>query len=404
MLLSGRASISENILSVVDKWSTGYLVQATKIRDYKQFLSDYHIVLDKDLEDSNHTDVHPPGNTLLSYVLLKITSENISFIKPIINNLLPAWLFPRIEFMVKDIAISQGVKSDSARVVTYTASLIVLLFLLAISFANIILILSYLNFNKDFSNIGILSFFLWTIPAPILFLGSYDTLYYFLTSISCYIISLWFKYDSKLYLSLLGFYLGICVFFSLGFGCIIVLSMLLILLHHNINLKKSISSIVYLLLGGGVSIILFYIFNIKIIEIAFLVMRNNARFFNLAQRSSWWIMINYLDYILFVGVINIVAIFISLKRKKYNKLLFIPQKLTIAYIIVLILLFISNFSRGEMGRLVLLLIPFNILITFFSLQNFLRNNKYSLYLLVIAISLIQVVLLRMNLKTVFIIS
>jgi hypothetical protein len=89
VLLSGRIRIAENVIAVADKWTTGYLTQASNIEDLQTFWRDYHNSIALDQENSNHTDVHPPGNTIFSYFVIKFVSHfsksTESFIKNIFS-------------------------------------------------------------------------------------------------------------------------------------------------------------------------------------------------------------------------------------------------------------------------------------------------------------------------------
>jgi hypothetical protein len=181
--------------------------------------------------------------------------------------------------------------------------------------------------------------------------------------------------------------------------------MLYFVIESNICIKKCCNIMLPFILGGCVVISICYMLNLHIFEICWYCIRNNYRFFQEAGRSSFWVIVNYLDYFLFIGVIPIVFLLIFSVLKPISFMLDKRIKnISISYIITLILLFFSSFSRGEMGRLLLLFVPFNIFLTSYGVQiySYIKKETYYWGLLAIICSLLQLFLIRIILKTVVI--
>jgi len=402
ILHSGRAGILENVIAVTDHWSTGYLSQASKIKHFKMFLQNYNKILSIDADESNHTDVHPPGNTAFSFFMIQVAK----FVIP-----LPVYEWEKLH--VKKVVNFSGSYSKEAiisdQLYVDAAFLIVFIFLASISASNFILFFAIRNLSNGMDAPGLIALSFFAVPAPVLFLGLYDTLYYFLTSITCLLFSYFIKFSKKksqkrycyTILTSMGIWLGFCTLFSIGF--FVVLFMILIFLFVNLKLKTNkrlISEISCLLVGFIFFIGLVYCVNIKLIDIYYFCSRNNSRFFEQNKRSLIWIIVNYLDYALFVGGISISAIFYYLRQFTWKKKSYIID-FTLAYTITLIIVSATGFSRGEMGRLLLLFIPFNTVIAGYMLNT---SNKpgiiYVLKLLTLFALLWQIIIIRSYLKIV----
>lgn len=403
VMLMGRVSIGENILSVANGRLTGYLTQASEVKDIREFMSEYHVVLKNARGMPEHIDVHPPGNTFYSYLFVLIVKKASPLVKATINAIVAPWEIIDSENLIVQTESYSGTKNISLDDYNYTSILIVISFLLFIALSQVLLLISILILKRSSRSLGICAFFLWTIPAPILFLGSYDTLYYSFTCMTCLLLSLWISSKRMIYLFLLGIFCSFCMLFSIGFAPVIILLTLILIFDQKAKMPDSIRSLTPFMLGGLFSIVVYYILDIHIIEILLQCITNNRRFVGGASRSIAWCVANYLDYILFIGVLPIFFLCLFFKKSilsKFHRGLF-PEGLSTVYLFVLIFIMSSSFCRGESGRLILLLIPFNILIACYGIQCFsgLDRKKYLLSLFLIGVSIVQLVVLRIWVMT-----
>lgn len=404
VLLSGRASLAENVVAVADKWSTGYLTQATKIEDMQGFLQSYNRFLALDQEASNHTDVHPPGNTLLSYWAMQLTCHSGLPVRSLTTALLSDWELQNIRKALVESRCYPPGRRISFDDFMHAAILIVFFLLLCLALAKGVLLLSLAGLQR--SRLGMAALFLWTVPAPILFLGAYDPLYYLFTSILCLLVVKWSRNSGRWIPAATGCLLGLYTFFSIGFACVAFLLLVLLLLRDGGNAGAVLRQLAWAVPGALVMPLLCHLGQINIFETCWLVVRNNGRFFAEANRSALWILVNYLDYLLFVGPVPIVLLCRDLVRclKRGWPANRFHWLLSLAYAITLVVLFTGSFSRGEMGRLTLLLIPFHILLAASGLQRITRAGRlhYCLALAALLACIAHLLVLRIGVRCVFV--
>ncbi len=403
VMLCGRVSINENILAVANGRLTGYLTQAYEIGDIGAFMSDYHIVLRKSEAMPEHVDVHPPGNTLYSYLMLSTVRNARPLVKTIIDRLVSPWEMVNSQNMIMYSSSYPGGNNVTLNDYNYASILIVISFLFFLGISKALLITSIFVLNKNPRHLGLCALFLWSIPAPILFLGSYDTLYYFFSCVLCLVLSFWTRRGGRIYILMTGILCGGTMLFSIGFASVIFLVTFILIFKKIREPQNSIVFVATFVLGGLISILIYYILDVRIIEICYQCARNNTHFVNGADRSIAWSLVNYLDYMLFVGALPIVFLCVYLRNaiKSRFRCGLLPEGISTAYLLTLILILSSSFCRGESGRLLLLLIPFNILITCYSIQKFsgITSWNYFVSMLSITISIIQLVIFRVQLMT-----
>ena len=405
VLLAGRASISENITAVVDEWTTGYLNQAYRIGSLKEFFSQYHHVLAKDQAKSNHTDVHPPGNTFYSYCAIKLVENSDLPFGDMSNVLLSKWDLRNTEQLLRSADSLERIPPDRLpSEVISAATIIVFSFMFLLMLSNLLLAFSVLILSKSYRNLGIVSLFLWSIPAPAIFIGPYDPLFYFLTSVLCFLLVIWHKSGKSWILTVIGLLLGLFMFFSLGFATVIALVFLLLAIIAKFEFRRFFKFASPVVAGGLLAIGIFYLLDIHILEICWYCARNNHRFFQKANRSLLWILVNYLDYFLFVGGLPAAMLFYWIKRRSCQAMgQSFSWSVAIAFVATIFSLFLTSFSRGEMGRLLLVLLPFNTLVAATAIQRICKTkSNYLIVLALVLLSLFQLLIIRICLMTVLI--
>lgn len=393
VLLAGRIGIAENIIVQMDTWATGYLTRAARIDNLREFLSNYHLEQKQDSDASNHTDVHPPGNTILAYGAYRLASQETAteFLSLFIES-------SQFNSDVKIFIAESQMEIPGNQIKTaYRAAVILFIFFLICIFISNILILTAIGAcSKSKTNLGLCALLVWSIPAPILFMGSFDVAYYCLSSLLCLFIMSWIRRLGHIMIPyVLGVLIGFGVFFTVGYG-IFILFLAGILLFGRYHDKISFLPFLIFLSGGGSVVAVLYLMDIHIVEICWYCLRNNNRYFSEANRSNLWIIVNYLDYFLFLGSFEILVLWIQI-RKSFNRLkrpLF-PYGMGLIYGVTLVLLFTLSFSRGEMGRLAMLLYPVNIILGAYACQRLFRSpSAYFLGIFVIMAAILQLLVIR----------
>jgi hypothetical protein len=393
VLLAGRIGIAENIIVQMDTWATGYLTRASRIDNLREFLSNYHLEQKQDRDASNHTDVHPPGNTILAYGAYCLASQEtaMGFIASFIER-------SQFNSDVKIfIAESQpDIPAKQIKAVYRAAVILFIFFMICIFISRILILTAVATCTKSKTNLGLCSLLIWSIPAPILFMGSFDVLYYCLSSLLCLLIMCWILRPEHIMIPyVLGVLIGFGVFFTVGYG-IFILFLTGILLFVRYHDKISLLPFLIFLSGGGSVVAILYLMDIHIVEICWYCLRNNHRYFSEAHRSNLWIFVNYLDCFLFLGSFEILILWIQI-RKSFNRLkyLVIPYGMALIYVITVVLLFTLPFSRGEMGRLAMILFPVNVILGAYACQRLFRSSSsYFLGIAVIMAAVLQLLVIR----------
>jgi hypothetical protein len=392
VLLSGRAGVSEHIFAVIDPYTSGYLMVAGEIKEPGKYFSDFDKVLEKDAYDSNHIDVHPFGNIAFCYAVLEWCRKS-----PI-----PSWLIEKLlpDNIMADVraagknGVFHGVTQSDA---VYTAAAVIVLIFLAMNFiSRIMLVAALLIMTKgNFRNLGLNTVLLgFSIPALILFLGQHDVMMFFLGAICTLLLTLAIKCEWKkfpVFAVLTGVMLGIGVIHTLAFSMFIFAAVLTILCCRRLSGR-------YLkigaLIGGGLSVVALCILcGIDIIKICLLASRNNSRFFADSGRCWYWLPFNLLDFIIFLSpFLAILPLLLLPKFKMLKRFKFAPaQALALSCVVTIFILLVSPFSRGEMGRLLLFLMPIYSLSACLALAYQKLSNK--IYFLCILNSIAAVALL-----------
>lgn len=396
--LVGRFSITENYLAVGDQWSSGYLHQASRIKNINIFLKKYQENLSvKDANLVTHIDVHPPGNTLYAYAFLHFVNNNPKWVEKLIQLCESPKIHADCEVVFAEGNISKryNLQKYLNASILITFSFFILLFL-----SRILLALSLLLLYQNCKNIGLFLFFLWSIGGPLLFFGHFDIINYFLSSLCVFLLILWINKQRLFYLFLLGLTVGCSVLFSVGFGILILFFSIFIISWSLLKKQKFIINSSGFILGGITLIVLCLFWEVNIVGIVFKCLSNNVVFDKMTERSPWWLVVNYLDYLLFVGPLCLYTLIYFLKKTVFNFSLIKYFHYLAASIYSIILIAAFYFLKGETGRLILLFMPINILLVGYQMQSLPKLKKQ--YYIIIILSIIMVIALRISIKTVFI--
>ena len=404
IILSGRSGISEQIFSVIDPYTSGYLMLAGKINEPCDFFQKYDQFLEKDACSSNHLDVHPPGNVAFSYLVLESCR----------NSPLPAWVINQVlpSGVMKDVnyAAQAGVFKDVSfdEKLNQAAAFIVILFLLMNFISRILLVSALLVFSRGVTrNIGLNTLLLgFGIPGLILFLGHYDVMMFFIGASCSLLLALavakeYWKFP--IFSMLTGIMLAIGVIHSLAFAALIFAFILTIFCCRRQDRKYY--KILMLIIGGGIVVAICQVFDMNIINMCLLSSRNNSRFFAESGRSYFWLPFNLLDFFIFAGPLLVTLAFVFLPKLKEYKRFNWPsvQAVCFAAIFIMLLLLISPFSKGEMGRLMLFFMPFYALGAGLSLAHLKLNSRnYAMLVCTVGATGMMTIVLRLFLKLVLV--
>ncbi len=346
---AGFGGRGENVTGFLDTYTGGYLSEAAKIDNPGAFFAGYAHKMSLDAEPSNHLDVHPPGNVFFSYQLLQFCRKVPASAD------LAAWCLS-----AHDRAVIDELKQNKVFIdlpddphVYNAAILLLALSNLLLTAANVLIILSVLVLRKFRQN-GIVYGILLAafLPgAPVLFAGHFDVFMYFFGALGALFIALALQKQRLVYAVGAGLALAIATTCTLAFGALILLT------GPALIWKKKFTA---LAVFGGTGLLfvaaLWLLFDVNMVECCLYASRNNAAFFRESGRSilAWW-PYNTLDLVLFAGPLPVLLMLMQLRRPKLH----MPSRriFSMLTIPILLLLLISPFSRGEMGRLLIAVMP-----------------------------------------------
>jgi hypothetical protein len=395
-LQSGRVGSDENIIAIVDQYTTGYLHASENIKTPGRYFIDF---TKKQLNagtynnrprDIHHIHVHPPGNTLLSLGIL-LASKTTSIPKKICDLILPekAGLLNKLNFTPVQYPAYYY----------YAACTIFMLFVISIPLGKALLIASLFILSKNkFRYPGMASALIcFAAPGPILFLGHYDSFLFFLTSLWLFFFVLSFhKYPISGGL-LTGIILAAGVFFTLAYGSLLLLTYL-ILVTMLLRKESSLTPLIAVT-AGGISVIIFAAaFHINIINICIKCMENNTIFHAAVKRTIGWALYNPIECLFFIGPLTCLGMLGAAAKfnfKKFKKSCHPELLLPAVTTLILLILCLTPFSRGEFGRLIQYFTPIPLFITsYFIFKRKIPHRYYNLLILSIFLSILQTFIIR----------
>lgn len=356
ILLSGRAGINENMVGIIDKYTSGYMTAAATIDSPVKYFSDFTKPQNNRSSTPEHVDVHPPGNILVSWLALKACRESDA-LRKLIDRILPAGTIEKVA-------------ADNGTVTACAAALLVLLMLAGISLAKgLILLSAFILAKNKFPYAGMAALTLLAVPGAILFTGHYDPPFFFITSLCCLFFTM-AATDGKpalLWAVLCGFMLGLGTFFTLAYGVLILLVFAFFLITAGVsgNIRKNLVITAGVAAGGLAVTLLCCICGFNIIGIFLQCLHNQARFHAETSRSAVWAAFNFFDFLLFLGPPGFFLPFFLLAGKiagirgKGLKTILSGNSIliTLLYAVMLFFMCLSPLTRGEMGRLLIFYMP-----------------------------------------------
>ena len=400
ILLSGRAGINENMVGIIDKYTSGYMTAAAAIDSPVKYYSDFTKPQNARLSTPEHVDVHPPGNVLVSWLALKACRES-GALRKLIDHILPSGVIDKIS-------------ADNGTAAAYAAALLVLLMLAVISLAKGVILLSALILARNkFPYPGMTALTLLGVPGAILFTGHYDPPFFFITALCCLFFALAAtgRKPALLWAGLCGFMLGIGTIFTLAYGIMIILvfAFFLITAFASGNIRQNLARPAAAATGGLAVALLCYLCGFNIIGIFLQCLHNQAKFHAATSRSAIWAAFNVFDFLLFLGPIGFLLPFfliagkISALRGKGLKAILAENSIlfTLLYAVMLFFMCLSPLTRGEMGRLLIFYMPVPLVLAGVMISEQPLSGRTAILLCIAGFMLmIQTLLMRVVLKLV----
>ncbi|MDD5598400.1 MAG: hypothetical protein PHV82_10680 [Victivallaceae bacterium] len=361
VLKSGRMGMGENLFAIYEPFATGYYQKALKIDSAGSFLAEFN-KNQRYRGFINHSDVHPPGRTLLSYGIYTLV-RNSPGLTSLLLKTMPCSMSDMFVQIQQENLLPQFKFTDAVKAAAVLHIYLFLLIILAgkLFFALII----WQTYGLDFSlETSVLYLFVPTIP---LFLGHYDGL---LGTVSAFIIlyALW-KPGGK-YLPAANFILGICCsVFILQSMAVAVPCLWLVFFWLSRSYEKEKTShlkfaVTRYFIPYGLGILAFIIFMYLVFDfilpgVLFACFRNNELFFQeQSTRSIIWKLLNPVEFLIGAGLSTFFLItvwaFDYFRAVKSGFLKKIPrlsdkQALEFASVLILAVLLITP-TRAEVAR------------------------------------------------------
>ena len=408
ILLSGRAGINENMVGIIDKYTSGYMTVAATIDSPVKYYSDFTKPQNARLSTPEHVDVHPPGNVLVSWLALKACRES-GALRKLIDHILPSGSIEKVAAE----NTGDGEKQAGA-VMAYAAALLALLMLAAISLAKGLILLSALILSQNkFPYPGMTALTLLGVPGAILFTGHYDPPFFFITALCClfFALAVTGRKPALLWAGLCGFMLGLGTIFTLAYGTMIILvfAFFLITAFASGNIRQNLARPAAAATGGLAVALLCYLCGFNIIGIFLQCLHNQAKFHAATSRSAIWAAFNAFDFLLFLGPIGFLLPFfllagkISALRGKGLKTILSENSIlfTLLYAVMLFFMCLSPLTRGEMGRLLIFYMPVPLVLASVMLSEQPLSGRAAILICIAGFMLmIQTLLMRVVLKLV----
>lgn len=307
VLKSGRMGMGENLLAVYDPYTTGYYQKALEIKSVSEYMSGFQ----KQQAYSgfvNHSDVHPPGRSLISYLLYKSVKAC-----PVLKSFLLKTMPLDLKDMYRQIkendllpyfTLTEEVKAAG---VLHIYMFLFFLFCARLLFA---LTLWKLFGTETAVKFSVLYMF---VPSPILFLGHYDVLLATVSTLLMFYASLTGDMKNK-YLIFSNIIAGmLCAALILQTVAVAVCCLWLVLFFLFMDNGESgrqhfYKVLVYGYLPYGLGILISMLlmqllFNFNLPEVLFACLQNNALFFkHQCTRSVFWKLLNPAEFFTVSGL------------------------------------------------------------------------------------------------------
>ncbi len=401
VLKAGRSGAVENVYALLDPYATGYLAEAASIEEPGHYFSAYEDKLENIDQDVHHVDVHPPGNVAMAYGVWQLCRTY-----PALGNALVKWLPTEVRTGLEK---AQQHRFFGGRTLTegyYSAAcMLLVLFLFLLLSGQLLLLLAGLQLTNAYQNTGVTACCLAAVPGVIFFLGMFGVVYFFLTSaaLACLAggVCSGRRSCSAIWVGACGFVCGVGVLFSLAFGTIIALFAVVLLIRavHN---RWERSHLIWFPVGGFAVVAGCYAVGVDIIEICRTCLSNNSLFYMQTERSWHWMLINPVEFAVFLGVLWAGIIVWRLRELRTLRQVFhcdFTQVLRFAMVLFFCVLLVHPYTRGEFARLGLFFMPVPLALGCVDLlkERFTLRSRIVL-LCAAGTILVQTVMLRAGLK------
>ncbi|HPN84846.1 MAG TPA: hypothetical protein PK821_05860 [Victivallales bacterium] len=406
ILLSGRIGFSENLYAVYDRYATGYLEVAENIESISDYIKGFHGAQEKS-GMVNHINVHPPGRTVLSYLVLKTVYAS-PFLEDFLLRTMPtdaSHAFKAIE----DDNIFPYFDMDGKK--KATGLLILYLFLFFLAAGKIFMAFVIWMLFGPRAALFSACFYMFC-PSSILFFGHYDC---FMSANAALLVLLAVcanRYDSIVLAYFSGFFACLSSLFSIAFGvpCLWILIYWFFCDLKDGGIRKFIFK---RLLPFGIAyffviILLQLIFKFPYFNVLLSCLKNNDKFFQIQSTRTWiWKLLNYVEFMTAVGFPLMVMLF-SCVIIKFGKILrkfregmishFDP--VLIATFIIMMFLFFTP-TRAEVSRQWSSAIPLMSLIFPYLFLSF-KEQATKMFILCGSLLITQIIVFRFFIKIVII--
>jgi hypothetical protein len=409
VLKSGRMGMGENLLAIYDPFATGYFEKALEIKSSKDFLGNFH-KNQRYKGRINHSDVHPPGRTLLSYYIYKVI-KNFPSLKSVIINTMPLDMEDVFAQIKNNGLLTQFNFSDEVKAAGILHLYLFLLILMLGKLFMAMIVWKVYGHDSALQNSIIYVF----IPTTILFFGHYDGL---LATVTAFVIlfALW-EMPVK-YIFWKNIFLGFCCSFFILQSIAVALPCMCLALFwffsdYGKPLKEHVRVVfIRYFLPYGIGIMVFIavmwsIYDFFLPQVLFSCLYNNEMFFkNQSTRSIIWKLINPAEFLTGAGIsvfLVLVAAGIeyikSIRKGVHLRFFRLSQQnaLELASFICLLLLLFTP-TRAEVARQWSLACPFVYILAIKAIEHYKFTLKQRVVLGVIQVA--QIFIFRFYLEIV----
>ncbi len=362
VLECGRIGVSENIMALYDRPTTGYLEAAKDISSFRGYMSDFASG-QKNLGFISHCAANPPGRTSLCHAVYGLL-DRFPPLQGFILGTMPRDaadafaafkandLFPFFRMDGRDQAAGM---------------LLIYLFLVLLAAGKIFIGCSIWSLYGADTAVSSACFYLFA-PAPILFLGHYDCFFGAMSAFLMLLAIMAAKRNSISISAIAGVSACISTLFSVAFGVSCLWTMAYWLwaspsenrirhfaMKHVIPFAASYLAVIFLLQA---------LYGFGYVEVLLGCLGNNAQFYRDQAVRTWeWKIVNYIEFICGAGIPLSLLIPGFLARRRNEMADFLRKTMSLssdpaATASLACLLFLAfTPTRGEVGRLWIPAIP-----------------------------------------------
>ena len=299
--------MGENLLAVYDPYTTGYYQKALEIKSVPKYMSGFY----KQQAYSgfvNHSDVHPPGRPLISYMLYQ-SVKACPILKSFLLKTMPLDLSDMYRQIEENDLLPYFTLTDEVKA---AGILHIYLFLFLLICARLLFALTLWKLFGTETTIKFSVLYMF-VPSPILFLGHYDVLLATISTLLMFYALLTRNMKNKYLISgntITGMLCAVLILQTVAVAVCCLWLVLFFLLAYNGKTGKQhfYKVLVYYYLPYGLGILisillLQLLFNFNLPKVLFACLHNNALFFkHQCTRSILWKLINPAEFFTVSGL------------------------------------------------------------------------------------------------------